>query len=58
MGKGRRDRIRVRILKGITWAAGIVFMTSVFCLDTESWIPFIVAMISASWLGLMALANR
>ena len=58
MGKGRRERARVNILKAITVIAGIIFFTSAFMLDSDSWIPFITCMTSFAWLGFMALANR
>ena len=49
--------IRVKVLKAITWIAGIGAVLSGCCLDSESYIPVIVLMVCASWLLLMTLAN-
>ena len=46
------------ILKSITWIAGILFLLSACAIDSPSWIPTIVCVVSMAWLGVFAYANR
>jgi hypothetical protein len=48
---------RKTFLKVITWIAGVVWALSVCCLDSDTWIPLVLSVISGSWLFLMAIAN-
>jgi hypothetical protein len=48
---------RKTFLKTITWIAGVTWALSVCCLDSDTWIPLILSVISGSWLFLMAIAN-
>ena len=43
----------------ITAAAGMIWLTSVSAIDTESWIPFVACLLSTLWLGLyVCVTNR
>lgn len=55
---GKRNRMRNKILKGITWMAGIMMMIGSMALDSESIIPIVVVSICLAWLGLMVIANK
>lgn len=50
--------MRKIIVKTTAAIMGIAFLVSGCMLDSESWIPFIVCMISAAWLALFAYANK
>lgn len=49
--------MRVKILKIITAIALVVWVLSVCCIDSDSWIPFITCGVSELWLLLMTIAN-
>lgn len=50
--------MRKIILKTIAAIMGILFIVSGCMLDSASWIPYIVCVISAAWLALFAYANK
>ena len=51
-------KIRIAILKAITWIAGILFIISVCALDSaDITIPVILTVGGGSWLALIGLAN-
>jgi hypothetical protein len=57
--KRKLRRIRIAILKAITWIAGILFFIGILSLDMEHLpIPAIVIIASGLWLTLIALANN
>ena len=47
-----------KILKTVTTIAGITFMVAGSCLDSYSYIPHVICLVSLAWLSLMAIANR
>lgn len=49
--------MRVKILKIITVINLIIAILSACCLDSESWLPEILCLISSAWLLLIAVAN-
>lgn len=49
--------IRIKLLKGLTIAAVIVFLVTGCALDSDSYIPHIACLISEIWLLLMVWAN-
>ena len=52
------NKIRIAILKAITWIAGILFIIGACSLDsTDITIPVILTVASGSWLALIGLAN-
>ena len=55
----RYNRIRIAVLKTITWIAGSLLFIGVLSLDSES-LPIPVAVIIASglWIALIAFANN
>ena len=56
--KRKLHKIRIAILKAITWIAGILFIISVCALDSEDiTIPVMVMLASGLWLALIGLAN-
>jgi hypothetical protein len=58
-GKRKLRKIRIAILKAITWIAGVFFFVSILALDMESLpIPVTVTVASGIWLTLIALANN
>ena len=46
-----------RVLKTLAWANGISFVVSACCVDSDSWIPWVVCMANLTWLALFAGAN-
>lgn len=46
------------VLKSIGWINGIVFLYFACCLDSDSWIPFIICCITGTYLGAFAYANN
>ena len=57
--KRKLRRIRIAVLKVITWIAGVFFFVSILALDMESLpIPVTVTVASGIWLTLIALANN
>jgi hypothetical protein len=51
-------KIRIAILKAITWIAGILFIIGACSLDSaDITIPVILTVASGSWLALIGLAN-
>ena len=56
--KKKLNKIRIAILKVITFIAGISFVMSVSALDgVEITIPVIVMLVSGLWLALIGIAN-
>ena len=51
-------KIRIYTIKSITMAAFIIFLVSVCCLDSETYIPTIIMIISFSWLVIFMWANN
>lgn len=57
--KRKLHKIRIAILKAITWIAGILFIISVCALDSEDiTIPVMVMLASGLWLTLIMFANN
>ena len=50
--------MRVKILKAITVTAVIMLILSVCAIDSNSYIPTVIAFICEGWLALMTYANR
>lgn len=50
--------MRKKVLKAVTIIAAIMFMLSVCALDSDSYIPIIIAFACEGWLALMAYANK
>lgn len=42
--------------KVITWIAGISFVLGLISLDSDSWVPWVMAFVPAPWLALVAYA--
>lgn len=56
--KRKLHKIRIAMLKAITWIAGILFIIGACSLDSaDITIPVILTVASGSWLALMAFAN-
>lgn len=53
----KKKNIKNKILKATAWIMGILFLVSACALDSDSWIPHIVCMVSLLWLALFAYAN-
>jgi len=53
----KRKNIKNTILKATARIMGILFLVSACALDSDSWIPHIVCMVSLLWLALFAYAN-
>ena len=52
-------KIRIALLKAITWIAGVLFLIGACSLDSaDITIPVILIVASGSWLALMSYANR
>lgn len=49
--------MRTRVLKGSCVVAAIVFFVSACMLDSMTWVPFILCMVSLAWLGIVAQVN-
>ena len=47
-----------KILKAMAWLMVLTLLFSVCALDSDSWIPHIVSVLSMSWLALFAYVNR
>ena len=57
--KKKLNKIRIAIIKAITFIAGILFIISVCALDSEDiTIPVIVMIASGLWLALISIANN
>lgn len=54
----RGDKIRIKILKGITATACVGFIVSASAVDSKSNAPIIICAVCIAWLALMAYANR
>lgn len=52
-----KSKIKNFILKTITTVAGCTFLFMACALDSPSWIPFILCVVSAVWLVLFSYAN-
>lgn len=52
-----KEKIKNCILKGTAMLASVTFIMSACCLDSESWLPFILCMVSMTWLAVFAYAN-
>ena len=53
-----KDRsLHDRIIIKINQIAGVLALISMCMVDSESWIPFIMVVVSLSWLALFAYAN-
>lgn len=59
MKKKKRMKTKLHniILGSLTVAAGFIFVFSVCCLDSDSYVPGIMVMLSMSWLAVVAYAN-
>lgn len=49
--------MRRRLIKASCVVAGIVFFVSVCMLDSMTWVPFVLCLVSLAWLGIVAQAN-
>lgn len=50
--------MKKKVLKTITSIAAVTAMISISCLDSDSYIPAVIALVSVAWLGLFTYANR
>ena len=50
--------MKKKVLKAITIIAAIMFTLSICSLDSDSYIPTIIAFVCEGWLALMAYANK
>lgn len=57
MNKKTLNKIRVKMLKAMTWLAGILWCLSVCCLDSNTNVPIMAVIISTAWLTLIYAAN-
>lgn len=55
--KKKLNKIRVKMLKAMTWLAGILWCLSVCCLDSNTDVPIVAVIISTAWLTLIYAAN-
>jgi hypothetical protein len=46
-----------KILKAITYLAGVAFIFGGSALDSQSWLPVIICGVSLAWLALFYVAN-
>lgn len=53
----RGNRFVQKVVEICTWISLIMFFISVTMVDSESWIPTIVCIITIAWLGLVGYAN-
>lgn len=53
----RNRKIKNAILKSMAWAMGLIFLISACAIDSPSWVPTILCVVSAAWLALFAYAN-
>ena len=53
----RKRKAKNCFLIGSAYAAGTVFCTSLCFLDSPSWIPTILCVVSGLWLAVFAYAN-
>lgn len=51
-------KIRIALLKAITWIAGVLFAIGIFTYDSSDTIATTIMLASGSWLALMSYANR
>ena len=49
--------MRTRVIKGSCVVAAIVFFVSACMLDSMTWVPLILCMVSLAWLGIVAQVN-
>lgn len=49
--------MRRRLIKTSCIVAGIVFFVSVCMLDSMTWVPFVLCVVSLIWLGVVAQVN-
>lgn len=49
--------MRIRLIKTSCIVAAIVFFISACMLDSITWIPFILCLVSLIWLGIVAHVN-
>lgn len=58
----KKKRIRKKLhnlsLDIITFVAFIVFLVSLACMDSDSWIQIVTLFLSLAWLMIFALANE
>lgn len=54
---GGIDMKRAKVIRGISWSAGIVALIFMTALDSDSIIPMIVVGICAVWLLLICVSN-
>ena len=52
-----RRKIKNCILKTVTWIMGFTFLLAASAIDSPSWIPTVLCIISAGYLLLFDLAN-
>lgn len=49
--------MRTRVIKGSCIVAAITFFVSACMLDSMTWVPFILCLVSLAWLGIVAQVN-
>lgn len=57
MNRKTLNRIRVRVLKAMTWLAGILWCLGVCCLDSNTNVPIVAVVLSTAWITLIYAAN-
>lgn len=57
MNRKTLNRIRVKMLKAMTWLAGILWCLAVCSLDSDTNLPFVVLCVTTAWMTLIYVAN-
>lgn len=57
MNKKTLNKIRVKMLKAMTWLAGILWCLAVCSLDSNTNLPNYVVILTTAWLTLIYVAN-
>ena len=53
-----KEKLHNAFLWGVTYIAFFLFLLSGACIDSDSWIPPVVMLVSLGWLGIFAKANE
>ena len=51
------NKIRVKMLKAMTWLAGILWCLGVCSLDSNTKVPIVAVVLSTAWITLIYAAN-
>lgn len=57
MNKKTLNRIRVKVLKAMTWLAGTLWCLGVCCLDSNTNFPIYIVVATTAWITLIYVAN-